>query len=236
MFRHSIYILPLYYISNIVSFQSRIYLEKAGTRFVPDDMDALLLDTWSVETTMACAYRCYNNFRCRTFNFDSSTSQCQLFEGDTVATGSMVEMSSSAFIAGYIDVSELDFENYNRLCYRCDSTRFLRCVAGQCKCQEYTYWNGTMCLPQSPVPCTQCEQNMNMCRVDMGLDCQSFNRCHCEYIVSIRISMLQRFDHQIIFVRALQSYSIDDLRLRRSIKQGHMNRASLFCRCKQYLP
>lgn len=187
MFHYSIYILILHCISNIVSLQSRVYLEKAGTTFIPDDMDALLLGTWSAETTVACVYKCYTNLVCRTFNYDSSTSRCQLFEGDTVATGSMHGTSSSTAIAGSIDVSEQDFENFNKSCDQCDGTRFLRCVNGQCKCQEHTYWNGTMCLPQSSMACTECEQNMDMCRVDMGLACQSFNRCHCEFIMSVRV-------------------------------------------------
>ena len=101
MFHHSIYILILYYISNIFSLQSRIYLETAGIVFLPVDINALLLGNWSVATTVACVFKCFNNFECRTFNFDSTTNQCQLFEGDKMATGSMIGAptnSNSQFI------------------------------------------------------------------------------------------------------------------------------------------
>jgi hypothetical protein len=187
MFHHSIYILILYYILNIFSLQSGIHLETAGTAFLPVDMNALLLGNWSVATTVACVFKCHNNFECRTFNFDSTTNQCQLFEGDKMATGSMIGAPSSAFIAGSIDLSEPDFENYNKSCDQCEDTRFLRCVNGQCGCQQHTYWNGTMCLPQSPMPCTECQQNMDMCRLDIGLACQSYNKCDCKFTVYVRI-------------------------------------------------
>ena len=95
-----------------------------------------------------------STFECRTFNFDKDTKQCQLLEGDTIATGSIIPSSSSP-IAGSIDLLESDYKDYGKSCDHCDEKRFLRCVNNTCDCRQHTYWNGTLCLPQLLIPCAR---------------------------------------------------------------------------------
>jgi PAN domain len=185
MFHHLIFILIHYCVSNTFSFQSYTILGDLGTEFSPVNMNALCLDTRSAITSRECAYACHQNFECRTFNFDENTRQCQLFEGDTVATGSIIQSSSSTSVVGSIELLETDFNGYGQPCDRCSVNRFLRCVNGVCDCQQHTYWNGNVCLPQLPVLCAACQQNKNMCRTDLGLTCQSFNKCDCKLYIFI---------------------------------------------------
>jgi hypothetical protein len=187
MFHHLIFILIHYCISNTFSFQSYTSLGELGTEFSPVNRNALLLDTLSVATTIRCAAQCNQLFECRTFNFDSSTKQCQLFEGDLIATGSIRSSSSSTSVIGTIRLLESDFQDHGKSCDHCSENRFLRCVNNNCDCRQHTYWNGSMCLPQLPVSCVECQQNMTMCRTDLGLACQSYNKCDCKFILTLNI-------------------------------------------------
>ncbi|UJR08241.1 hypothetical protein I4U23_012514 [Adineta vaga] len=147
-----------------------------GTQFMPINMDALHLGNISVQTKMKCAIQCHSNHQCRTFNFDTSTQICQLFQGDKFATGTIVP-GAQTIVAGSFKWMNTLFDAHGQPCNACKDNRFLRCVNSLCDCQQNTYWDGTVCLPQLPMPCMECEPSKNMCRSDLSLTCQSYNKC-----------------------------------------------------------
>ena len=168
-------------ISNAVAFQSYFILDNMGTQFMPIHMNALHLANVSAQTKVKCAYQCSVHPQCRTFNFDTTTQICQLFQGDTIATGSTVSAAQTSMF-GSVRLMEIFFTAYNRSCDQCADNRFLRCVNNTCQCQQNTYWNGSFCLPQLPLPCMECEPNKSMCREDLNLTCQSYNKCDCKFV------------------------------------------------------
>ncbi|CAF0847490.1 unnamed protein product [Adineta ricciae] len=147
-----------------------------GTQFMPIHMNALHLADVSAQTKIKCASQCSAHPQCRTFNFDTATQICQLFQGDTIATGSTVSAVQTSMF-GSVRLMETFFTAYNRSCDQCADNRFLRCVNDTCQCQQNTYWNGSFCLPQLPLPCMECEPNRSMCREDLNLTCQSYSKC-----------------------------------------------------------
>lgn len=175
-------------ISLAAAFQVYFALDNLGTQFAPIDKNAIHLTDISAQTRINCAYQCSIYPQCRTFNFDSTTQICQLFQGDTIATGSTVAGAQTSVI-GSLKLTETLYNAYNKSCDQCSDNRFLRCVNNTCQCEQNTYWNGSFCLPQLPLPCMVCEQNKSMCREDLNLTCQSYNKCDCKFVADLVIHM-----------------------------------------------
>lgn len=182
MFSHIFWIFISYCIFNIVSFDSNTILSDFGKEYSPIDINASLLSHQIAISPMKCIFQCHEYFRCQIFNYDLNTHQCQLFEGDLFSTGSIILSSSTTSVVGQILLLQSNFKSYNQSCNQCKDNRFLRCINNKCVCHEHTYWNGTFCLPQIVIPNIACQQDMNMCRTDLDLTCQFFNKCVCKSI------------------------------------------------------
>ncbi|CAF1302395.1 unnamed protein product [Didymodactylos carnosus] len=66
-------------------FQSRIHVDDFGTSFTPAD-PIELINTISVSSEIACAQTCNVNSLCRTFDYDTLSKRCRVFEGE-ITTG-----------------------------------------------------------------------------------------------------------------------------------------------------
>ncbi len=117
---------------------------------------------------------CDLNILCRTFDYDSSSFICRLFEG-AVNTGSIISSVSTSCV-GALQFFSYFFATYGQPCYQCEENRYLTCSNGSCSCPSYTFWNGNQCENQRYFgePCNQSDS----CRSDIfGLQCTSYNIC-----------------------------------------------------------
>jgi len=147
-------------------------LSEAGYQFEAANSVELLSTFNNVREIIPCATICYRNSQCRTFDFDSSSKQCRLFEG-SVDTGSLVANFSTTKV-GSINISPSMYSLYNASSDQCVDNRFLdsETVSGRCECPIHTFWNGSMCLNQRFINDT-CENN-DWCRIDLWINCLAF--------------------------------------------------------------
>ena len=163
-------------------FTAQIILSNPGTQFVPVNMAAQLVSTTLTNSVKNCAMLCMNNVMCRVYDYEVSLpKQCRLFEGDTNTLGQIVSSSSPQALVGAIYLSSNLFAEYGSQCSSfCYHSRYLQCGCNfTCECMPHTYWDTSvsMCVPQSPILGTSCQQNMSMCREDLNYTCLQFNQC-----------------------------------------------------------
>ncbi len=145
-------------------------LSTIGTQFQPANQVELLATFSNTPTTVSCAMHCYYDSLCRTFDFDSNSQKCRLFEG-SVDTGILLSTSLLSSVVGWINIPPSTYDMYNAPSNQCVNNRFLvsDVSSGLCQCPIYTFWNGSMCLNQRYAG-EVCENN-NWCRTDLNISC-----------------------------------------------------------------
>ncbi|CAF1267301.1 unnamed protein product [Didymodactylos carnosus] len=156
-------------------YQSHIYRADFGTSFIPADPIELISTIW-VSSEISCTETCNINLLCRTYDYDTLSKRCRLFEGE-ITTG---HVNRSAAIPSTSRVSSIAYTEqlylvYNQTCDKCQINRYLLCINDICQCTPHTYWNGYMCLNQR-YNGSIC-QNDQWCRNDKNLICSSSNFC-----------------------------------------------------------
>ena len=162
-------------------FQSSISLTPLGTAFLPGESIELVDVFYSVRSLIRCTMQCNQNRRCRTFDYDSSSRVCRLFEGQ-FSTGTALynaTFSSSRIGAISISTNTQIYSTYNQTCDQCimDANRYLECMNGFCQCPLNNFWNVQACLNQV-YNGSHCNHSFPSCRQDFNLTCSNItNTC-----------------------------------------------------------
>lgn len=145
-------------------------LSTMGNQFQAADSIELLGTFANIHAVIPCTMLCYENIQCRTFDFNSNSQQCRLFEG-SVDTGTILSTSVLSSVVGWINMDSSMFDLYNASNDQCTDNRFLYSdtSSGFCSCPIHTFYNGSMCLNQRYVG-EVCENN-NWCRTDLFINC-----------------------------------------------------------------
>lgn len=156
-------------------------LSNQGWQYIPFDGQILSVGM-SSKSLLTCTHQCLRLPLCRTFNFDSQTKTCRLYEGDMNTTGSIVS-SSSTTIYGSLVLKSANYLNYGLPCSFCDRNRYLTCTNGTCQCHIHEYFDGYVCRSQksSGYSCI----NNTECRQDRNLTCGSNRQCECTSLSSL---------------------------------------------------
>ncbi len=169
-------------------YQSQIKLSDNGFQFSPVNYPGQILSTSINENNllMSCFMLCNENDLCRIFDINGVVSnQCRLFQGDINIHGSPIPSSISNAQVGIIQFSTNLYITYDQPCsLNSPPNRYLICGENfTWTCPQYTYWDPSisMCLAQSPLIGSTCQQNLNMCRQDLNLTCLQFNQCGRKY-------------------------------------------------------
>ena len=181
MIKHSIpllfFVIHVSYQQQSQSFESSIKLTVLGTRFQPRNPIELLATLSNVRSILPCAMRCNQNRQCRTFDYDSSSLVCRLFEGD-ISTGTVLNNSipaSSRIGSIYSNTPDAleQYSLYNKSCNQCGLgvNRYLQCSNNTCQCPINTYWNGRTCSNRL-YNGSSCNSS-SMCRQDLNLICSN---------------------------------------------------------------
>ena len=152
-------------------YQSTLTISSVGYEFQPRYSFQLLVST-TAQTIITCTAACNQLSSCRTFDFDSVSKRCRLFEADTATTGSIIVSSSSTSQVGSVLISsDLYSSIHNQPCASCQMDRYETCPANTsvCQCPGNSYWDGSVCALQSFENDT-CNQQ-NACRSDLNLTC-----------------------------------------------------------------
>ncbi|CAF4048940.1 unnamed protein product, partial [Adineta steineri] len=126
-------------------FESYIQLSQLSSQFQPAN-SIELLETQSVSSFMQCGYICNRNIQCRTFDYNSSSMICRIFEG-ALDTGSIVSAAPTSRV-GFIKYSSLYFIAINQPCTQCIESRYLTCLNNTCQCPAHSFYNGSQCENQ----------------------------------------------------------------------------------------
>ncbi|CAF1143790.1 unnamed protein product [Adineta steineri] len=126
-------------------FESYIQLSQLSSQFQPAN-SIEQLETQSVSSFMQCGYICNRNIQCRTFDYDSSSTICRVFEG-ALDTGLIIPAASTSRV-GFIKYSSLYFIAINQPCTQCIESRYLTCSNNVCQCPIHTFYNGSQCENQ----------------------------------------------------------------------------------------
>ena len=151
-------------------YQSRMILSSVGMEFQSQN-NIQLLSTKTMQTMTSCALACHQLSSCRTFDYDSVSQRCRLFEGDST-TGSIITSASSTSLVGSILISStLYLSTHNQPCQACQENRYEICVTNTstCQCPSHTYWDGSICALQL-FGNDQCNF-IDSCRSDLDLIC-----------------------------------------------------------------
>lgn len=173
--------------------QSYIRLSDWSKKFQPANSIELVA-TLSVPSFNRCAYgknerfssnsklmtrydlllACNLNVRCRTFDYDSSSLVCRLFEG-ALNTGYTISAPSTSRV-GSVQYFPDFLTAVNQSCAQCAENRYLTCSNSACQCPTHTFWNGSQCVNQR-YENASCLNN-KWCRNDpFGLVCSVSNIC-----------------------------------------------------------
>jgi hypothetical protein len=146
-------------------------LSTMGNQFEAANSVELLATLSNTRIVGNCAMSCYLNIQCRTFDFNSNSQECRLFEG-SVDTGTLLSTSSPT-VVGWINIDSSVYNLYNASSDECLNNQFLYSdtLSGLCECPINTFWNGSMCLNQRYAG-EACENN-NWCRTGLFLNCIS---------------------------------------------------------------
>ncbi|CAF4623809.1 unnamed protein product, partial [Rotaria socialis] len=151
-------------------YSSRHSLSLQGHAFQPQYGVQLIFNN-TAQSLLLCAATCSQNPPCRTFDYDSSSHRCRLFEADLV-NGAIIAVASQTSIVGSVILSaSLYASMYNQSCSACQENRYQTCssTTNRCQCPGNSYWNGSMCLLQLFENAT-CSQ-IDACRSDLNLSC-----------------------------------------------------------------
>ena len=145
-------------------------LSTTGTQFQPANPIELLATFSNTSTAVYCAMHCYRNIQCRTFDLDTNSQQCRLFEG-SVDTGTLMSTSLLSSVVGWVNIPPSAYNMYNAASDQCINNRFLYSdiSSGLCECPIHTFWNGSMCLNERYAG--EICQNNNWCRIDLNISC-----------------------------------------------------------------
>ena len=171
------------------NYESRIAITPAGYEFQMRYSIQLLASTIA-QTILTCSAACNQLSSCRTFDFDSVSKRCRLFEADSVTTGSIIVSSSSTSRVGTVQISsDLYSSTHNQPCTLCSIDRYETCSSNTstCQCPRNSYWDGSVCALQLFQNNT-CKQQ-NACRSDLNLTCAQdcsgiFTKCVSASITS----------------------------------------------------
>jgi hypothetical protein len=162
-------------------------ISSSGREFVPFISSYPALLTFTTKKQLYCSMECNKRVDCRTFDFDSNSGQCRLWDGDTT-TGSIVSSPSKPqSVVGSIQLSSSIYANiYNQSCTACAQSRYLVCNVNTntCQCPTKTFWNGSICSVQ--LLANQTCSRVDACRSDFNLTCQP--NCDFTYRCSLRKS------------------------------------------------
>jgi hypothetical protein len=152
-----------------------------GQEFQPQFSNQMVSST-VVRSRLLCSAQCNEHIPCRTFDYDSSSGRCRLWEAD-LTTGSVIFSTSSSSSVGYVVLSvPLYVPIHDEPCSACQENRYQICSVNTstCQCPPNTFWNDTICLLQlfQNATCTQ----IDACRADLNLICakdsnNTFTRC-----------------------------------------------------------
>ncbi|CAF3861305.1 unnamed protein product, partial [Adineta steineri] len=146
-------------------------ITKPGNQFQPANIIELLAINPNIRTLIRCAILCDRNIQCRTFDYDSISKQCRLFEG-SIDTGTLLSVSSAS-VVGSINMDASLYDLYNASSDACVNNRFLASdtLNDWCHCPIHTFWNGSICVNQryDGGVCA----NDNWCRTDLNITCVS---------------------------------------------------------------
>jgi PAN domain len=153
-------------------YQSFMTLSPFGMEFRPW-MSSQQLSSTTVGTKLRCAALCNQLIACRTFDYDTVSKRCRLFEADT-NTGSIIASSSSSSMVGSVRIDpSLYVETHGQPCALCQQKRYDVCSVNtsSCQCPANTYWNGVVCALQlfTNQSCSQ----VDACRSDLNLTCSA---------------------------------------------------------------
>ncbi|CAF1670714.1 unnamed protein product [Rotaria magnacalcarata] len=149
---------------------STLSLSLQGHEF-QSEYDVQLIFNETVESLILCSAACNQNPSCRTFDYDSSSHRCRLFEAD-LTNGAIVATASQTSIVGSVILSaSLYASMYNQYCSACQENRYQICssTTNTCQCPGNSYWNGSMC-PLQLFENATCSQ-IDACRSDLNLSC-----------------------------------------------------------------
>lgn len=175
-------------------------LSSDGTEFIPVDSSLLLktIDQPNISRT-GCASACNKLIPfCLTFDFDSLSHRCRLFQGDLTTGQISLSTLPSHSVVGTFNMDVQIFTNYGQACSQCAENRFLTCINSTCRCPSQTYFNGAVCQPQqfAGAPCI----SSSVCRTDLNYTCTQALQCQRKSLSSVfipfiflRIFQFQRF-------------------------------------------
>jgi hypothetical protein len=162
-------------------YQSYMTLSSLGMEF-QRRMSIQQLSNTTVATKLRCSALCNQLITCRTFDYDTVSTRCRLFEADTT-TGSIIVSSSPSSLVGNVVIDASTFANtHGQSCSLCQQSRYEICSANTstCQCPLNTYWNGRVCALKlfGNQPCL----HEDACRSDLNLTCArncygEFSRC-----------------------------------------------------------
>ncbi|CAF2149244.1 unnamed protein product [Rotaria magnacalcarata] len=145
-------------------------LSLQGHEFQPQ-YDVQLIFNEAAQSLILCSAACNQNPSCRTFDYDSSSHRCRLFEAD-LTNGAIIATGSQTSIVGSVILSaSLYASMYNQSCSGCQENRYQTCssTTNTCQCPGNSYWNGSMC-PLQLFETAACSQ-IDACRSDLNLSC-----------------------------------------------------------------
>jgi hypothetical protein len=165
-------------------YQSQIKLSNNGFQFQPVNYQGQILSTVVIGNNLlkSCALLCNENILCRIYDINAVISnQCRLFQGDMNIHGIIISSSIANAQVGNIQFSNALYLNYGESCSsNAFESRYLICGPNSTwECPQNTYWNQSisMCVAQSPLMGSICQQNGSMCREDLNYTCLQFNQC-----------------------------------------------------------
>lgn len=143
------------------------------SRYFQHRFSIQLLSVMMSESVNDCASACSRLTHCRTFDYDSSSLQCRLFEADSI-TGAILPSASPTSVVGSVEITpDLYSAMHDQPCAACAGSRDEVCSTNTntCQCPPRTYWNGQICRLQlfENDTCTQADA----CRSDLNLTCAS---------------------------------------------------------------
>ncbi|CAF1093282.1 unnamed protein product [Adineta ricciae] len=178
------YAIILFWFVNLVNSQtfsqSRFDYLSPGKQFLPANFSAQLISTLSTNSLRRCAIACHMQSLCRIFDYEVYLlQQCRLFEGDLTTMGSAISSPSANSRVGVLQTTSTLFAAHGLSCpSQCEHSRYLTCKNDStCECFPHHYWDSSMCLPQSSVVGSPCNQSKSMCRQDIQLFCLRLDQC-----------------------------------------------------------
>ncbi|UJR12669.1 hypothetical protein I4U23_016843 [Adineta vaga] len=148
-------------------------ISSLGRQFVPFDNSLPPLLTFTAKRMLYCSLECNKRIDCRTYDFDSDSKQCRLWDVDTTTGFVVASPSKPRSVVGTIRLSFNTYvHSHNQSCNKCFDSRYELCDTNSntCQCPLKTFWNGSMCLVQ--LLRNQICSGMNVCRSDLNLSCQ----------------------------------------------------------------